>query len=404
MQVVVDVALVVVLVGCMLAELALTDLPRTDITPLNTAVVVMAALPGLLWRRRPVTGLVLAMMALYGVMSLMDIYLTVPFTSMLCGFGCALTQGRRRAVLAGVIVAPFVVAAVWIFGGLEKSLLEIPKNLAFVAAPIIIGSSIHERRAHLRAVEARAEEAERTREEEARRRVGEERLRIARDVHDVVAHAMVAINVQAGVGAHLLERDPERARQTLADIKRVSGEALADLRSTLDAIRTPEDADGPPADDAATPTQPTMGAADIPALCESLRTAGLEVSLHLDDDVTRLPVGISSVAFRIVQEALTNVVRHARGTSALVRLRVREDVLELIVADDGRGPRHAGPPAPSGTGNGLRGMRERAEAAGGTVEAGPREDGGWEVRAALPLGTTLAGVGAPRSGQRHGAA
>ena len=135
-------------------------------------------------------------------------------------------------------MVPAVVAAVLIFSD-HRTLLdaEIPKNLVFVAAPLLLGAAVRNRRDYLAALVDRAETAERTRDEEALRRVGEERLRIARDVHDVVAHAMVAINVQAGVGAHLLDRDPEQARRTLKDIEKVSSEALSDLRSTLGMLR-----------------------------------------------------------------------------------------------------------------------------------------------------------------------
>lgn len=380
--VVVDLLLLVVLVAAMLAELWISERPRTDITPASVAQVLLAALPGLLWRRRPLLGLVLAMAALYLVMAtlVMDIYQTVPFASMLCGYGVALASSRRTTILTGVGLVPFVVAAIVIFGDGVTQPVEIPKNLAFVAAPLMIGSAVRERRAHLQSLTERAEAAERTREEEARRRVSEERLRIARDVHDVVAHAMVAINVQAGVGAHLLDRDPGRARQTLVDIKRLSGEALADLRAMLDTIRAP-------AEEA--PVQPTQGLGDLEDLARSLRTAGVDVHVEVDPGLGALPAATTTTAFRIVQEALTNVVRHARGARVEVRARFASDHevggLLVEVSDDGRGESLLGVPAPDGTGSGLRGMRERAEAVGGTVDAGPRPSGGWLVQAVLPL-------------------
>ena len=154
-----------------------------------------------------------------------------------------------------------------------------------MAAPLLLGAAVRNRRDYHAALVDRAETAERTRDEEARRRVGEERLRIARDVHDVVAHAMVAINVQAGVGAHLLDRDPEQARQTLADIKKVSGEALSDLRSTLGVLREP----GTTGRRRSGRRRACASSTSWPG--ESLRTAGVEVDLDVDP-ATADPPGV----------------------------------------------------------------------------------------------------------------
>ena len=260
-----------------------------------------------------------------------DIYQTVPFPTMLAGYCVALTSSRRTTVTVGLALVPPVVFAIIFFGHDTSQLLsEIPKNLAFVAAPLLLGSAQRERRAAHAALLDRAETAERTRDEEARRRVGEERLRIARDVHDVVAHAMVAINVQAGVGAHLLDRDPERARRTLEDIKRASGEALADLRGTLGALRTPYD-------DATAPVAPTQGLAELDELGESLRSAGVDVDVDVDPGTATVPAAVAATGYRIVQEALTNVVRHAGGARARVRVARQADHVVIDVTDDGGG-------------------------------------------------------------------
>lgn len=381
-----DLLLVVSLAATMVAELWQTDKPDTEITPLSVGVVVLASLPVLLRRTRPILALVLAIATLYVVMAVVDIYQTVPFPSMVAGYSIALAYDRRTTVLTGLALVPPVIAAIALFGHDDVLFrtAEIPKNLAFVAAPLLLGSALRERRAAHDALVERAETAERTREEEARRRVGEERLRIARDVHDVVAHAMVAINVQAGVGAHLLDRDPEQARRTLQDIKKLSGEALDDLRSTLGTIRAPED------DDAA-PVQPTTGlreADDLGELGESLRSAGVEVEVDIDPAVRALPATVTTTGYRIVQEALTNVVRHASGSRAQVRVTRDGDRVVVDVRDDGRRvvPAGAGGAALApGTGSGVLGMRERALAAGGTLEAGPVDGGGWRVLATLPV-------------------
>ena len=335
------------------------------------------------------------MVALYGVMAVVDIYQTVPFPSMVAGYSLALVSTRRQTVVAGAVLVPFVVAAIAVFGHEMLASSELPKNLAFVAAPLLLGSAARERRATTEALVQRAEEAERSRDEEALRRVGEERLRIAREVHDVVAHAMVAINVQAGVGAHLLERDPARAKQTLLDIKRVSGHALGDLRDTLGDLRSPSEAD--PA-----PVQPSRGLQELEGLGASLRSAGLEVDLRIDPATETLPVALTATGYRIVQEALTNVVRHAHGAHARVEVARCDDHVVIDVSDDGRGNGvpadsrdDAGTPAP-GSGNGLRGLRERALALGGTFTSGPDPAGGWRVTATLP-------VSAPASGRHHAA-
>jgi signal transduction histidine kinase len=376
-----DLLLAAALAATMIAELWQSDEPDTRITTLSVALVVVASAPVLLRRTRPGLALVLAMAGLYAVMSKVEIYQTVPFPSMVAGYSLALASSRRTTILAGLALVPFVVAAIAIFGHEVLTTGELPKNLAFVAAPLLLGSALREHRAAHEALVERAETAERTREEEALRRVGEERLRIARDVHDVVAHAMVAINVQAGVGAHLLDRDPEQARRTLQDIKKLSGEALDDLRATLGTLRAPED-------DEAAPVQPAHGLReldDLGELGESLRSAGVEVDVDIDPATGTLPASVTTTGYRIVQEALTNVVRHASGSQARVRVTREDDRVVIDVRDDGRGVVPVGAAAAPGTGSGVRGMRERALAAGGTLEAGPLDGGGWRVLATLPI-------------------
>lgn len=376
-----DLLLAAALATTMVVELWKSDQPDTEITPLSVGVVVLAALPVLFRRQRPLLALAAGMVTLYVVMLTVDIYQTVPFPTMLAGYCVAVAHSRRTTVAVGLALVPPVVFAIIHFGhGTSHLPSEIPKNLAFVAAPLLLGSAERERRAAHRALLDRAETAERTRDEEARRRVGEERLRIARDVHDVVAHAMVAINVQAGVGAHLLDRDPEQARRTLEDIKKVSGEALADLRGTLGALRTPYD------DDTA-PVAPTQGLAELDDLGESLRSAGVDVDVDIDPAAATVPAAVAATGYRIVQEALTNVVRHAGGARARVRVARQEDRVVIDVTDDGgvATAATASVAAPDGAGHGIRGMRERALAAGGTLDAGPH-DGGWRVHASLPVG------------------
>ncbi len=376
-----DVLLAAALAATMVLELWKSENGDTRIGPLSVAVVVLASLPVLIRRQRPLLAVVAGMVTLYVVMAVVDIYQTVPFPTMVAGYSLALASSRRTTVLVGLALVPPVLFAIAFFGDGDAlfHVAEIPKNLAFVAAPLLLGSAQRERRAAHAALVERAETAERTRDEEARRRVGEERLRIARDVHDVVAHAMVAINVQAGVGAHLIDRDPEQARQNLKDIKRVSGEALTDLRATLGTLRSPED------EQALAPVLPAQGLNELDELGASLRSAGIEVDLDIDPASATVPAAVAGTGYRIVQEALTNVVRHAHGSRARVRVACEGDRVVIDVTDDGRGAVPVGATAPDGSGNGVRGMRERAQAAGGTLEAGPRVEGGWNVHAVLPV-------------------
>jgi signal transduction histidine kinase len=382
-QVLGDLLLAAALAATMLVELGKSEKADTQIDAVSVIVIVLAALPVLIRRQRPLLALVAGMATLYLVMAVVDIYQTVPFPTMVAGYSVALVSSRRTTVIVGLALVPPVLFAIAFFGHDDVlfQTAEIPKNLAFVAAPLLLGSAQRERRAAHAALVERAETAERTRDEEARRRVGEERLRIARDVHDLVAHAMVAINVQAGVGAHLIDRDPEQARRNLQDIKRVSGDALTDLRATLGTLRSPEE--GP----ASAPVLPTQGLHELEELGASLRSAGIEVELDIDPASSTVPAAVAATGYRIVQEALTNVVRHAHGARARVRVAREDEHVVIDVTDDGRGAVPVGAPAPDGSGHGVRGMRERAEAAGGTLEAGPGAEGGWHVRATLPVGS-----------------
>ena len=228
-------------------------------------------------------------------------------------------------------------------------------------------------------LERRAERAHVAREE-ARRRASEERLLIARELHDVLAHHISLINVQSGAVLHLLDERPERARPALEAVNRASEEALGALRSVLDVLSRGVDEEEAHGEAGAwAPRAPTAGLRDLDGLVRRARAAGLDVQLAVEGEVWPLPAGVDLAAFRIVQEALTNVARHAGGGArATVRLVHGPAELVVQVDDDGRGP--AGEP-----GNGIRGMRERVHALGGTFAAGPRPGRGFRVRARFPL-------------------
>ena len=213
------------------------------------------------------------------------------------------------------------------------------------------------------------EAAARARTDAARRIADDERLRIAQEVHDVVGHGLAAINMQAEMALHLLHRKPAQAEAALTAISRTSKEGLDELRATLAAVRRGGD------------RAPTPGLAQLPALRDRLSHAGLPVTLSVVGVPAggELPVAVDLAGYRIVQEALTNVLRHAGATTAQVRIEHRADAVEVEVTDSGLG----GPPSPNGTG--IAGMRERATALGGELQAGPRPDGGFRVHAVLPL-------------------
>jgi signal transduction histidine kinase len=246
-------------------------------------------------------------------------------------------------------------------------------RLDFAIAATALGRTVRSRRENLAAARERVEHAERTREEEARRRVTEERVRIARDLHDVVAHHITLVNAQAGVAHHLMRANPEQAFEALAHIKDNSRAALDELRATVGLLRQPDDAPGARA--------PVPRLADLDTLVTGFEASGLSVSVTRTGGTSPLAPVTDLTAYRIIQEALTNTHKHASASRASVVLDYGVHSLRVAVTDDGR----PGAPKGAGTGHGLIGMHERATAIGGTVTAGPRPEGGFQVVAELPL-------------------
>jgi signal transduction histidine kinase len=221
---------------------------------------------------------------------------------------------------------------------------------------------------HIREVEQRAEEAERASEEVAARRAAEERLRIARDLHDSLTHSISVVQVQAGVAAHLARKRGEEVPPALLAIHEASADAARELRATLGVLRQ----DGEPG---------SNGLDRLPALIARARSAGLPATVTVTGTARPLPADIGQAAYRIVQEALTNITRHAGQAAASVHLCYQPDALTVQVDDDGPGPAQQ----PGVPGLGLIGMRERVSALGGRLHAGPRPHGGFRVWAELPL-------------------
>ncbi|MDH6122556.1 signal transduction histidine kinase [Kitasatospora sp. GAS204A] len=271
----------------------------------------------------------------------------------------------------------------------RPSLEDVWQYLAQIAGlglAVASGDAVRSHRKLLTSALERAERAERTREDEARRRVTEERLRIARELHDIVAHHITLVNAQAGVAHHLMRTDPDHAYQALERIRDTSRAALDELRATVGLLRY---SDAP-----AAPREPAPGLADLEPLLDSFRHSGLEITLERTGQPDELLPITDLTAYRIIQEALTNTRKHVGLVPARVQLDYRTDALRIAVEDDGPGTRgsSSGPATTTtdeahgtGTGHGMIGMHERARAAGGTLTAGPRPTGGFRINAELPL-------------------
>ncbi|HKF18998.1 MAG TPA: sensor histidine kinase [Candidatus Dormibacteraeota bacterium] len=295
-------------------------------------------------------------------------YGPVLLTLWIAMFGVATRLPARRSILAcGVSMAAILVPEL---SGVapERLWLEAPpvgvELFGLLLAPWGAGALIRLRREYMT----------RARDEEARIRAYEERLRIAREVHDVVAHGLAVINMQAGVGLHVLDRRPDKARVALGAIREASKHALDDLRGTLAVLRQPDDATGP--------MPPWPGLGRLEELVEGMRESGLCVNLAVTGEGGDLPAHVDMAAYRIVQESLTNVLRHAGKAEATVCVDRRAHGVALEITDDGK----EGPSQGASTGgHGIAGMRERALSVGGSFEAGPRPEGGFCVRARLPI-------------------
>jgi signal transduction histidine kinase len=282
----------------------------------------------------------------------------------------AVDAGRRAAAIA-TVSAGFVGVAVsdaLVEDGPSFRVLLQDRFLliGWIAAAGIAAEVLRHRRAYLAQVEQRAVDAERTREEAAARRAGEERLRIARELHDTLTHSISLIKVQAGVAIHLARKNDEPVPGALLAIQEVSGEAMRELRATLEVLRSDEEPD-------------SSGLDRLDDLVARARTAGLPTTVTITGPRRGLPPVVDRTAYRIVQEALTNITRHAGPATAAITMCYADSALTVQVDDDGRAPSGSGP------GLGLVGMRERVTALGGSLHAGPRPVGGFTVRAELPL-------------------
>jgi signal transduction histidine kinase len=274
----------------------------------------------------------------------------------------------------GALCPAIGLGVIAVLGAPELNGTDIALNYALFATAYFLGATIRTRRLYAEHLEARAAMLERERDEEAERAVANERLRIAQELHDVVAHSMGVIAVQAGVGAHVIDTDPAEAKKSLEAIAHTSRSTLTEIRRLLGVLREDDGAQYAPA----------PGLADLDRLVREVSGAGVAIDLQTAGDRSELPPGVDFTAYRIVQEALTNVLRHAGPARVQIRVGYEPEALTLEIADDGRGVNGRANPG----GHGLMGMRERVGVYGGAFEAGPRPGGGFRVRVRLPYGVT----------------
>jgi len=308
-------------------------------------------------RHYPDGGLpIVVLVALYTLAATCDRWITVAATVVVL-LGIALVVADASDMDAGTLAATlalFTMGAVW-------------------------GDRRKVRDAYAEQLELRAAEKERERIEAARRAVADERLRIARELHDVVAHAMSVVAVQSGVGVHVIDSRPDEAKRILETISRTSRDSLDEMRRLLGVLRS-----DPASADAAVELAPAPGLAGLGELVTHVTEAGVLVETTVQGDRTAIPVGVDLAAYRIVQEALTNVLKHAGRAEVKVLVRYEPDAVHVEVVDDGRGAASASAaPAVNGSGHGLVGMRERAALYRGDFDAGPRVGGGYRVAATL---------------------
>jgi signal transduction histidine kinase len=354
-------------------DLVGSGLPRGTLA-LAYALALLHTLPLAARRRFPGTVLALCVASGLAVAALGLSPIILGLAILVAVYSVA-AYGDRWVSLAGLAAAELGSAAVQLTPGRFQT-PTVVSNALVIGAAWLLGHFVGVRRAYTARLE-RTAELERTRAEQARRAVAEERLRLARELHDVVAHSISVIAVQSGVGAHVAQTQPEEAAKALAAIEATSRAALIELRRLLGVLRQ----EGEPQGDLA----PAPGLADLDGLLAEMAKAGLGVRLRVEGTPSPLPAGVDLSAYRIVQEALTNVVKHAGPARAQVTIGYRHQEVRVEVSDDGRGVT-----APTGdgrarVGHGLIGMRERVQVFGGDLEVGPGPVGGFRVAARLPF-------------------
>ena len=342
-----------------------------DADALSVLLTIGAAVPYYFRRHAPLAVLLTSEVCVT-VLTVREYQTGAAPTVLLVGFYTVAAWCNVRDRVIGVVAMAIGLTVVAVAGIPGANGADVAFNFVLFAAAYLFGSTMRNRRLYGEQLEERAKSLERDRDEEAKRAVAEERLRIAQDLHDVVAHSMGVIAVQAGVGAHVIDTDREEAKKSLEAISQTSRSTLTEIRRMLGVLRDDEDAT----------YEPSPGLADLDRLVRDVGSAGLEVAVRNEGTRTELPPGVDFTAYRIVQEGLTNVLKHAGRARATVVVGYEDSALRIEIVDDGRGVN--GRAAPGG--HGLLGMRERVGMFGGSFEAGPRTGGGFRVAVRLPYG------------------
>lgn len=370
------VGVVVIGIGSQFADdvNASAELRETD------AVAVLLGLAVTLpvyWRRRSVLALLSSSVAItvlevldYGSYSLPTAVLFLVYANG--------AYARRLESFVGLATPPIALAIIWLSDSPDLDGTGALLNVAIFTGAWLAGQAVRARQAAATARLAEAEERAEVQRQLAARSIAEERLRLAQELHDVVAHSMSVIAVQAGMGVHVIDDKPAEAKRALEAISQTSRTSLQEIRRILGVLR---DEDGERAH------APAPGLADLPRLVAEVRGAGIPVTLQVEGEPGGVPHGVELSVYRLVQEGLTNVLKHAGQASATVTVRYGPSEVDVEVLDDGRGAAAAVVNGATG-GHGLVGMRERVALWGGTLDAGPRAGGGYRVRARLPYGST----------------
>ncbi|NTU89211.1 MAG: two-component sensor histidine kinase [Actinobacteria bacterium] len=362
---------------------------RPDISAGYFVLLALCFLPLIARRRLPIVVLVITM-ALYAVtqvaLSGFTIAIAAPLVAL---YSVAGLRGRKAGIIALVVslVAALFVSFLAHGGGLEwgTAVILLLQSIAFLVAAFALGDAVSSRQKLAEEALARALSAEKTREEEAARRVEEERVRIARELHDITAHSLSAVAVQAAAAERVIETDPAAAKEALSHIRAVAKDSLAELRALVGVLREPTATP----DFAPAPTTERLG--EIVAFLEA---AGISVTLDKDDlQQSKIPAYADVALFRVAREAATNIVRHAQATKASIALGLDDAAATIEIRDNGvkKAPAQSMPPSAASV-HGIEGMRERIMAIGGSFEAGILPEGGFRVFARIPLKTNPSGM------------
>jgi signal transduction histidine kinase len=403
----VDIAVAVLTMAVMVFGLRLDPARLAPASPGVAAASVAAALPVAVRRLWPLPVVAIVTVAISGLTAIGRAPLTSDLMLGMAIYLAAVRASRPVAVVVLAAVEAAILAGLITAAATAHDQTVMLHSMLAVAAMWFVGTAVRERRTYQAGLAAQAAELQRAEAERGRHALQEERLRIARELHDVLAHSLSVVTVQAGVGRRVGAARPAEALRALRVVEEASRGALDELRRALCLLRSDDEPDtGPPRGGPGPALRPAPGLADLDSLAAMVRNTGTRARIDMTGDVTTVPPAAALTVYRIVQEALTNVVRHAPGADTVARVRIGPAGVRIRVTDTGRAswpgggspgaagsPGLAGSPGAAGTagGHGIAGMRERAAVFGGTLEAGPLPGGGFQVMAFLPVAAIAAG-------------